>query len=125
MSKQIKKHQNTIVVGFDDVNDPARRELIKLLNGGKIDGDMPDWVLFTAAYNILDDKNINVGDEFRNIQNGHSIEVLNVTYDLGSMTHIVLCDDDSRIMGYTSVIKMDELLDVRLWAKMNQLTEVD
>lgn len=120
-----KKYTNTIVVGFDDINDPARHELIKLLNGGKIDDDRPDWVLFTAAHNILDDKNLKVGDEFRNIENGHAIEVLNVAYDLGSMMHIVICDDDSRNMGYTSVIKMDELLDVRLWAKMNQLTEVD
>ena len=114
------KYTNTIVIGFNDKDDPKRKEFVNMA----VSNAMHEHVLHLAATNVLDDKGVKVGDEFRNIELGHSAEVLRVVFDLTENISLAVCDDESLTHACT-IISLNELLDIRRWAKINQYKEND
>lgn len=120
MNKQFK-FKNTIVIGFDDLNDPKRKEITHLFSQGVVE----DWCLFTAAYDVLDDKGVRIGDVFRGIEYGYVIKVLEVGYSFENSKPFAVCTDDDMYEPCINIKYFDELLDIRRWAKMNQYKESD
>lgn len=51
MNKRFKC-KNTIVIGFDDIDDPKRKQITDLLSEGLADG----WCLFLADCDVVNDK---------------------------------------------------------------------
>jgi len=115
---KIFKYTNTFVIGFDDLNDPKRKEVVSFLLGG-YDG-IPDWVLFTATGNMLDDKGVSIGDQFRGVDYGRTVKVLEVGFSFENSKPFAVCTDDDMYEPYVDIKYLDELLDIRRWAKMNQ-----
>lgn len=118
MNKKFK-FKNTIVIGFDDIDDPKRKEITHLFSQGVVE----DWCLFTAAYDVLDDKDVNVGDMFRDIQTGRTIKVVDVAYSLANHKPFAVCADKNIHESFIETIYFCALLDTRRWAKMNQYKE--
>lgn len=113
------KYTNTVAFGFDDINDPARTELIDILSRGTVDG----WVLHTSTYNTLDEKGVKVGDQFRDVEYGGVIKVLEVGFSFENSKPFAVCTDDYPHEPDVSIKYLDELLDIRRWAKINQYEE--
>ena len=113
------KYKNTIVIGFDNVDDPKRKEITDLLSQGVSDG----WCLFIAN-DILNDKGVKIGDWFRCVEYGKKIKIIEVGFNSKDRRPFVVCEDDD-YEGELMIKYFDELLDIRRWAKMNQYKEND
>lgn len=113
------KYTNTVAFGFDDMNDPIRKELTDMLSRGTVDG----WVLHISTYNTLDDKGIKVGDQFRDVEYGGVIKILEVGFSFENSKPFAVCADDHSCAPDISIKYLNELLDIRRWAKMNQYEE--
>lgn len=113
------KYTNTVVIGFDNVDDPKRKEITDRLSQGVSDG----WCLFIAN-DILNDKGVKTGDYFRCVEYGKKIEVIEVGFNSEDKQPFVVCEDDD-YEGSLMIKYFDELLDIRRWAKMNQYKEDD
>lgn len=53
------KYKNTIVIGFDDIDDPKRKQLTDLLSKGLSEG----WCLFLADRDVVTDEKCKRSDE--------------------------------------------------------------
>lgn len=115
------RYTNTVAFGFDDINDPKRKELTDMLSQGAVDG----WVLHTSTYNTLDDKGVKVDDQFRDVEYGKIVKVLEVGFSFENSKPFAVCTDDDMYEPYIDIKYLDELSDVRRWAKMNQYKEDD
>ena len=118
MNKKFK-YKNTIVIGFDDIDNPKREEIMHLLSQGVAE----DWCLFTAAYDVLDDKDVSIDDQFRDIADGEVVKVLEAGYSFENGKPFAVCTDENLHEPQVTIKYLDELLDIRRWAKMNQYKE--
>lgn len=57
MNKRFK-YKNTIVIGFDDIDDPKRKQVTDLLSEGLADG----WCLFLADRDVVNDEKCKESD---------------------------------------------------------------
>lgn len=114
-----RSYRNTIVIGFASANDPKRKEVTDFLSQGIADG----WCLFTADHDVLDDKDIEIGDRFRNIEIGDVIKVTEVGYSFEKSKPFVVCMDENLYEPCVEIKLIEELIDIRVWAKMGQVNK--
>lgn len=116
-----RKFMNTFVVGFDDLNDPKRKELVSLmLDDGKSD-DVPEWTLFTSTDNVIDNKDVFLGDQFRRLTDGCVLGIVDVGYSLINHSSFAVCDiDNNPSTAIDSIVYLDDLLDITIYGKMHQ-----
>lgn len=115
------KYTNTIVIGFNDKDDPKRKEFVNMA----VSSAMHEHVLHLAANNVLDDKCVKIDDQFRGVDYGKIIKVLEVGFSFENSKPFAVCTDDDMHDPYVDIKYFDELLDIRRWAKMNQYKEND
>lgn len=113
------KYTNTVVFGFDDIDDPKRKELTDMLSQGVAD----DWVLHTSTYNALGNKGVEIGDMFRDINKGSSIRVVEVGFSFENSKPFAVCADYNISLHHLFIKYFDELLNAKVWAKMGQNTK--
>lgn len=115
------KYKNTIVIGFDDIDDPKRKEIVGLAGAGI----MNDWVLHVAAYDVLDDKGVEVGDKFRSIDGGEVLTVEDVAYSLSEHKPFAICQNSDFRASVKTNVTLRDLVNTKIWAKMGQAVEGD
>lgn len=108
-----KKYCNTIVIGFDDVNDVKRKELVETLSQGV----MSDWVLFINADNILENKEVYIGDEFRHLATGLVVKIVEVAYSFENDNAFAVCDQVDGFKKGLEIRSLKELTDRLIWVK--------
>ena len=118
------KFKNTFVVGFDDTKDPKRLEVIKLLLGSGEDGGMPDWLLFTTTDNVFDNHDVKNGDQFRELNLGYVLTVLEVGYSLELHKPFAVCEGGLGSYPTVDYYYFSDLLDPKVYGKMNQNKDV-
>ena len=115
------KYTNTIVIGFDNKDDPKRKDFVDTVTSN----DMIAHVLHLAATNILNDNGVSIGDQFRCVEYGKIVKVLEVGFSFENSKPFAVCTDDDMYEPFIDIKYLDELLDIRRWAKMNQYKESD
>jgi len=111
----LQKYPNTIVIGFDDVDDTKRQELVKTLSQGVMD----DWVLFISADNILENKQVYIGDSFRHLATGLVIKIVEVAYSFEHGNAFAVCDQVDGFKKGLKIIDLEELTSKLVWVKEN------
>ena len=115
------KYTNTVVFGFDDKDDPARKELIEAVTSDAV----ADNVCFLSVVDVMDNRGVKAGDQFRCIEYGRVVKAIDVGFSFEHSKPFAVCIDDDLHEPETSIKYLDELLDIRRWAKMNQYKEDD
>lgn len=118
--------KNTFVIGFDDLDDPKRQEVVKLLLSSGEGGRRPDWVLFASTDNVLDDKGVKPHDQFRHLNDGYYVTVIDTAYSYTQNEPFAVCHcwDTKKSEKENICIDFDELLDTKIYGKMNQNKDV-
>lgn len=110
------KHKNSIVIGFNDQDESKRKWIIDVLTSKT----MQDHVLHLASSDVLENRGVTIDDQFRDIEYGKVIKVLEVGFSFENSKPFAVCTDDDMHDPYIDIKYLDELLDIRRWAKMNQ-----
>ena len=108
-----KKYCNTIVIGFDAVDDAKLQELVKNLSQGVMD----DWVLFISADNVLENKGVFIGDTFKHVATGLVIKVVEVAYSFENDNTFAVCDQVDGFKKGLEIRSLKELTDRLVWVK--------
>lgn len=108
-----KKYCNTIVIGFDAVDDAKRQELVKNLSQGVMD----DWVLFISAENVLENKGVYIGDKFRHLATGLIVDIVEVAYSFENDNAFAVCNQIDGFKKGLGIISLKELTDRLVWVK--------